>query len=263
MKVFKKSEAKSKEMPRKRFKILDVYVDSTTIAQLLRVIGKKLNSGHKFYIVTPNPEIVLEACKDKELAEIINQADVSIPDGVGLKFANPDLNIIHGRKLMDELLKLAYVAKYSVYLLGGTPRWIDRAVREIANKYPGIKIYGKYGPNLNLEGESDTDLSRKVNKDIVSEMNKLKPEVVFVGFGAPKQEKWIWKNKDKLNVKCLMTVGGAIDYYSGLKKLPPKLMQRLELEWLFRLFVEPWRLLRIFRAVIIFPLRVFVSKYFV
>ncbi|MEK7497836.1 MAG: WecB/TagA/CpsF family glycosyltransferase [Patescibacteria group bacterium] len=239
MNRIKKIMPKTNLLSRKRVKILDVYVDSSSTSSLLTAIGQKLASRHKFYIVTPNPEIVLEACKDKLLAKIINDADFSIPDGVGLKLADPNLNIIHGRKMMEELIKLSKQKKWKTFFLGF-----------------------KNGPMLDKNGEPATDLDSKVNKDIVKQINKLKPDIVFVGFGAPKQEKWIWKNKDKLNVKCLMAVGGAIDYYSGVKKLPPKWMQSLELEWLFRLFVEPWRLPRIFKAVIIFPLKVFVNKYF-
>ena len=224
---------KSIDLPRKRVKILDVYVDSTSESSLLKVIGQKLASRHKFYIVTPNPEIALEASKDKLLAKIINEADISLPDGVGFKLVDPNLNIIHGRKLMESLISLAETKNWKVFFLGS-----------------------QNGPKLDQSGEPVTDLDTKVNKDIVNQINKIKPDIVFVGFGAPKQEKWIYKNIKNLNTKCLMTVGGAIDYHNGGKKLPPKWMEKMELEWLFRLYSEPGRLPRIFKAVFIFPLRV-------
>lgn len=251
-------------LSRKRVKILNISVDSTHKGELLRVIGQKLSSKanlEPFFITTPNPEIALEAQKDEALAEIISKADFCVPDGSGFKLVDSQLMIIHGRELMDSLLKLAHEHDYKVYFLGGTPEGIDKAIDNVIDKYPGLKINGEYGPKLKKNGDPVTDLDRKVNNDVVSKINSIKPDIVFVGFGAPKQEKWIWENKGKLKVKCLMTVGGAIDYYAGTAKLPPKWISGLELEWLWRLIAEPARLPRIFRAVVTFPLKVLLSKF--
>jgi len=249
------------KLPRKRVKILDVYVDSTSMEALLKVIGQKLGSGHKFYIVTPNPEIILEACKDKLLAKIINEADISLPDGIGLKLASPDLNIVHGRKLFLELCNLAQDKELKVFLLGGglRPGTAGAAASKLKKVFPSLKIEHADGPKLNKNGQPDTELDSKVNNDIVKKINSFNPDLVFVGFGVSKQEKWIYRNKSKLNVKGLMVVGGVFDVLAGNIEAPPAFMEKLELEWLWRLFVEPKRLVRIIKAVIVFPLRLILS----
>lgn len=241
---------------RKQVKILNIKVDSTDREELLTNIGQKVAMGEQIYIVTPNPEIALQAQNDELLAEIINNADFSVPDGTGFKLAHWNLNIIHGRKLANDLLSMANIKNSTVFLLGGTPKGIKRAISSTEEKYPNLKVYGEYGPKLDSQANPDTDLDSKVNNDIVDSINKIQPDYLFVGFGAPKQEKWIWKNKDKLKAKCLITVGGTIDYWAGEAKLPPAWMEALELEWLWRLIVDPRkRIKRIFKSIIVFPLK--------
>lgn len=247
-------------MSRKQVKILGVYVDSTNEDEVLRVIGQKLASKGQSYIVTPNPEIVLQAQNDKELAEIINKADVSVPDGVGLRLADPKLTIIHGRKLMlrlfemanDEALRLFFVTsdEYSTK---------DKLLARIAKDYPRIESTAAVGPRLGINGNPVTEVDSKVNKDIVNKINKFRPDMLFVCFGQSKQEKWIAHNLKSLKVRLAIGVGGALDYYAGVKPLPPKWLEALELEWLWRIFSEGnW--VRVFKAVIVFPVKLFLSK---
>lgn len=254
-------EAQNKyTLSRKQVNILNIKVDSTSRGELLTNIGQKVASGDQIYIVTPNPEIALQAQNDELLAEIINKADFSVPDGTGLKLARWNVPIIHGRMLAEDLLNMARAVNMKVFLVGGTPKGTRKAVEKLKNKFSGLQIYGEYGPKLNLQGEPDTEVDSKVNNDLVKRINSVKPDFLFVGFGAPRQEKWIWKNKASLKVDCLMTVGGAIDYWAGTTKLPPKWVETLELEWLWRVLMSPSRLGRVIKAVFVFPLKLIFSK---
>lgn len=222
---------------RKQVNILGIGVDSTSASSVLETISHNIEKKTKFFVVTPNPEIILASTKDKKLQEALNSSTIAIPDGVGLKLADPHLTIIPGRKLMMKIIKMASARDWKVFFLG----------RE-------------NGPQLDSAGNPVTQRDREIEIEIVKEINKLRPHFLFVGFGAPKQEKWIVKWLPKLNVVGVMAVGGAIDYLEGRAELPPRWVERLGLEWLWRGANEPWRLGRILNAVIIFPLRFFVSK---
>lgn len=248
---------------RKIVQILKIRVDSTREDQLLEEIGKKVLSGSKFYIVTPNPEIVLEADKDSELAEAINKADFAIPDGIGLKLVKPSLEIIHGRKLFVKLLGICEKERWKVYLVGGgkTQGLKTKLADSIRKSYPDLVFKIDLGPMLDRDGNPDTEVDITKQSDVVGEINNFKPDFVFVGFGAPKQEKWVNKMLPKLDTKGAMVIGGALDYLAKIYPLPPKWMEVLELEWVWRLLTQPWRIGRIWRAVIIFPLKVIFSKF--
>lgn len=228
---------------RKHVNILNVRLDSTSIEEVLNTIGDFRQSKHKFSLFTPNPEILVEAEKNKNFQKILNSADLSIPDGIGLKIAEPSLKIIKGRELFLKLLSLARKKNWKVFFLGGM----------------GIKNVTT-GPALDKNGEPSSEEDRKIEIEIIEKINKLKPDILFVGFGYPKQERWIYKWLSKLEVGGAMAVGGTFDYVFGKAKLPPVWLEKACLEWFWRLLNEPKRIFRIFNAVIIFPLKILCSK---
>lgn len=236
-----------------RVKILNIYVDQTSKEEIARKVKSYLNNNHKFYIVTPNPEIALMSYRDERLAKIINDADISVPDGVGLKLADSRLKIIKGRQLLDDLIKLADKYRLKIFLLGGIPDSNKSAVAMVSKHYSNIKVSGLPGPNLNLDGKAITKEDLDSEESVVAIINKLKPDLLFVAFGAPKQELWIARNLSKLEIGGVMAIGGSIDYLSGFAKLPPKLIERIGFEWLWRVVCEPWRFGRIINAVGVFP----------
>lgn len=204
------------------------------------------NDGPRM-IVTPNSEIVIMAQEDRKLAEIINNADLKIPDGAGIVLASrilkdPVPERIAGFDLMKELLYISAQKGYSVYFLGGKPGIVDKAVKEIKKQVSPINICGSH------HGYLDKDLQNKV----ISEVNSLEPDILFVGMGVPLQEKFIAANLKNLRVNIVMTVGGAFDVITGELKRAPLWMQRNHLEWLYRLLQEPrrfWRMLALPRFV--------------
>lgn len=249
---------KSNEKDRKYAKILGINVISSSTSSLLTSVEHFISYNRKFSILTPNSELVVMAQHDKRLKESLNTADLPVPDTVGLKYASiflfgKNLNIIPGRKLFIDLVNLARRKGWRVFLLGGLDNEAELAAKKIRAEY--FK-----GPRLNQKAEAATEIDRRLDRDAIERINKFAPQLLFVAFGNPKQEIWIHKNLSKLNIGGAMAVGGTFRYLAGLSPLPPKWMETLGLEWLYRLFTEPFRFKRIWNAVVVFPLKVFWSK---
>ncbi|MBI2334188.1 WecB/TagA/CpsF family glycosyltransferase [Candidatus Daviesbacteria bacterium] len=194
--------------------ILGVKIDDVNMDEALEIVHQWLQKSEKRYIVTPNPEFIMTAQKDPEFKETLNNADLSIPDGAGLKLSGRIKNIVAGVDLMERLVDKSRDWGVTVGLLGGGPGVAEKAAECLQKKYPKIKI------------------------------DNIAPDILFVAFGAPKQEKWIVQNLPKLKVKVAMGVGGAFDYLSGKVPRAPEFLRSLGLEWLFRLIIQPWRIKR-------------------
>lgn len=233
-------------------KILDVKIDDLTFPQVMAKINLFLREKKLHQIVTVNPEFVLAAQKDKEFRKVLNSADLSIPDGFGLKIGAAILNQkigerITGVDLTWEIAKLASQKGYRLYLLGATPGVGLKAAKRLKLLYPKLKIVGCYAGKPDEPG-------------IINKINNSKADILLVAFGAPKQDKFIFRNSNKLKVKIAMGVGGTFDYIAGVVPRAPVWMRKLGLEWLYRLIKQPSRLGRIFRAVIIFPFKVLIYR---
>ncbi len=239
--------------------ILGVRVDKTSKTEVLDKVYKFIKEKKKFYIVTPNPEIILKANSSPKLKEIINSAEISIPDGIGLKLADSSLTIIKGRELMVDLFSLAGKYRLKIYLLGGIPQVNKKAFEHVARMYPDIDIKGSPGPQLSDQIIPLTESDSLIEKEVISEINNFIPHLLFIAFGAPKQEFWTSKHYKKLNVGGVMVVGGAFDYLVS-QFSTTKFMEKMGLEWLYRLIKEPKRLGRIINATIIFPITLLLNK---
>lgn len=247
--------------------ILGVKVDNINQADALAKIEKWIWNPGKHYIVTPNPEFIVAAQKDKLFNKILNDADLSIPDGAGLKLSGKIKNTFSGTDLMEKLIELAAEKGFTVGFLGGKGEVAEKCVECLQKKYPGLKISfigsgGEVDENGVILRATPTECrrSREVTlKNINSSYgmfssrfnrssnNNIPPtDILFVAFGHIKQEKWIANNLDKIPVKVAMGVGGAFDYLSGMVPRAPKYLRNLGLEWLFRLIMQPWRIKRQF-----------------
>ncbi len=237
-------------------KILDVRVDNFEKKEILEKIESFLASDKMCQIATINPEFILEAQKDDEFKNILNNCDLNIADGVGIKFAfwryGKNLKYrIAGADLMEEILKGAGNRGLGVYLVAdknGLSAWEETA-EAVKKKYQNIKIDG-----INLE--TLFPIGNKVSKLAINH------EIVFCSLGAPFQEKFLHSLKSQENgkIRLIMGVGGSFDYLTGKIKRAPRWMRQLGLEWLFRLILEPrYRIKRIFNAVVIFPIKIILS----
>lgn len=190
-------------------------------------------------IMTPNPEMVMIAQKNKDLMYALRASDLVIPDGIGLIIASKIQNIglrerVTGIDTMDKVLQICHEKQKSIFLLGGKPGRAERATENILNQYPGITSAGHYHGYF---GEEEND-------KIIDMINQQRPEVVFVCLGSPRQEIWIHKNRYRLNCKIVMGAGGSVDVYAGEVKRAPEVYQKIGLEWLYRLIQEPTRIKR-------------------
>lgn len=284
----------------KNVKILGVSVNSTSYEQLLRIIRLRLENfaeKGKFLIVTPNPEIVMKAQDDELLNEILNKADISVPDGIGLiagikynslvrpkkvvrrfitlikqgfsvglavlfdqKWIQSEAKLIKGRVLFMKLIILANKKGWNVVLIGDKKQSAQKAAEKLRQNYKKVKIYAFTGPDLDSNANIKLKEHFKTEENVIGRINKIHPEIVFVGFGAPKQEKWIYRVYDKLNFGCIMTVGGTFDYISGIRKKSPSWIEAVNLEWLWRLFSGDQKLTRVASAFPGFAFRVFLAK---
>jgi len=278
---------------RKTINILGVNFDVITSIEAVSRVDNWLSTYSGFFnfkkqylIVTPNPEIVLIANRNPEFIEVLNSADMSIPDGIGILWASKFKRIteeennkwkrlskffislgftvlskkyattefperVTGVDLMDKICAMASERGHSIFLLGASEGVAEKTAVKLIKKYPKLRVAGVYAGTPNEEDE----------KDIVELINSVKPEIIFVAYGAPKQELWLSRNLRKLEtVRVGMGVGGSFDFISGIQKRAPEKMRKLGLEWLYRLYKQPSRIKRIWNATVTFPIKIFKRK---
>lgn len=220
--------------------ILGVKIDDISLDQATDQITEWLREDKKHYIVTPNPEFIVVALDDGEFKKILNEADLAIPDGVGLKLTGKIRHNTPGVDLMEKLCQVAADLGFTVGLLGSKHHVAKKAAECLLESHPKLKItFAEEGSGVNERGELVADL-------IYPEpMLTIPPtDILFVAFGMVKQEKWIYKNFKKLPIRLAVGVGGALDYISKTVPRAPFWVRKVGLEWLFRLLVQPWRIKR-------------------
>lgn len=219
--------------------ILGVPVDSITMKEAVAKIGGFIKEGGVHAIYTPNAEIMMAAQRDEELKSILTKADMLTADGAGVVLASKLLNTpvpekVSGFDLVREVLKTYSSIGLRCFLFGAKPGVAEQAAEKIKSDYPGIVIAG-----LRNGYFKDSD-----DNEIISSINAADADLLLVCLGAPKQEKWIFSYMDKINAKVCMGVGGTIDVFAGTAKLAPDFFRRNGLEWLYRLYREPKRAIR-------------------
>jgi N-acetylglucosaminyldiphosphoundecaprenol N-acetyl-beta-D-mannosaminyltransferase len=251
--------------------ILDIDITSTSKEQVLRIFRSSLDKffvpgqiASKIFVVTPNPELINLCQRDLVLREVVNSATFAPPDGVGLVFAWKALGLpgtpklIKGRELFKSLVELANKKSWRVFLLGDKTALKTKEV--LLRSFKNIIIEAEEGPWLDKEANPLSSEDKVKEEKVVAQINRFKPQMLFVGFGVPKQEKWVYKWLPRLDAGSAMVVGGTFDYFAGKAALPPEFLEKVGLEWLWRLIRQPWRAPRILSAVVVFPFRVLASK---
>jgi N-acetylglucosaminyldiphosphoundecaprenol N-acetyl-beta-D-mannosaminyltransferase len=272
----------------KKKNILGVEITNSPRKEILEYIVNNLeNFTKKRYIVTPNPEFLVLADKNKEFKNVLNRADLALADGVGVMMAakilrKPLVSRFAGVDLIESLCKAVAEKPITVGFLGGRDGVAGLTAECLLKKYPGLKVAfageewvlgstrplnDSLGPdgNTSLINENKslspavssckTDFDSLVKSSFRGEsrpnLNNLKTkkicktiDILFVAFGAPKQEFWIYENLENIPVKIAMGVGGAFDYLSGKIPRAPAFLRNIGLEWLYRLMVQPWRFRR-------------------
>lgn len=226
---------------------------------LSQILAEKRSSRLKL-VFTPNPEIMMASLEDSVFKNALLNADYNIPDGTGVVWASRLLALlgksaevkerITGVDLMLDLITLAGNNGWRVFLLGGRSGVAQEAAGKLKARFPKLIIHAASGP-------AKVELASEVESEkLIGEINAFRTDLLFVGFGQGKQEKWLTKHQDGLKARLAMGVGGSLDIFAGRLVRSPKVLQNLGLEWLFRLILEPSRLGRIANATIRFPVEV-------
>lgn len=231
--------------------LLGVPVHAVTMDQTLDWIAAAVVERPPRQICTANPEFVMLAQRDPAFCTVLQQADLVLPDGVGLLWAARRLGghlpeRVAGSDLIYRLAERGAERGWRVYFLGAAEGVAARTADILARRYPGLVVPGAYAGSP--RPEDDEALAARVRA--------AQPDVLLVAYGAPKQDLWIARNRLRLGVPVSMGVGGSFDFVAGVARRAPVALQRLGLEWLHRLWRQPWRARRIFNAVVAFPLAV-------
>lgn len=237
--------------------IIGVNIDCVNMKNALVMIEKELKNKNGNYICVSNVHTTVMAYENTYYRKIQNESFMSLPDGKPLsvickKRGYKNTERVTGPDLMGEIFGISEEEEYTHYFYGSTEETLTKLKKKLYEKYPKLKIEGMYAPPF-LESAGEE------NAEIISNINGISPDFLWVGLGAPKQEIWMYKHRNKIN-SLMIGVGAGFDYYAGNIKRAPKWMQNLSLEWLYRLIQDPKRLLkRYFRTNFKFIL--YIRKY--
>lgn len=235
----------------KRTEILGVPVDMVNKDEAFEIFEESFAQPGVTMIVTPNSEIVQNASKDEELKKLIGEADLIIPDGIGLVYASKILGCplrerVTGIDFLESIVAKLASSGESIYFLGSKPGVADAAAEKIKEKYPKLIVAGTHHGYFDAEDEAD----------IVDEINKSGADFLCVALGAPKQEKFIAQHRAEFEkVRGAIGVGGSLDVWAGTLKRAPEFYRKHGLEWLYRFIQQPTRFKRML-ALPAFMLRV-------
>lgn len=219
---------------------LGIPADVVTLEEAVSRVAKMPMESAPHFIASVNPEICISAATNPDLREILEKADLGIPDGIGVVLASrlrrgKIKNRVAGIDLMTALVKNAAHTKEKVFLFGAAEGVAEAAAEKLQDEYPGLIIAGTQHGYVRPDEE----------KDVAEKIAASGAGLVFVGLGSPRQELFVSRYGAATKARVLMVVGGAFDVISGRLKRAPVIYQRLGLEWLYRLLQEPKRLRRV------------------
>ncbi len=221
--------------------ICGVSVHNCDMRQAVDFVESLIRSKQCHYVVTPNIDHIVKLQTDTEFKSAYDAASLVLPDGMPLIWAGqflgtPFKSKVSGSDLFEEMSGVAAKKGLSVYLLGAAPGVADRAAQTLKARFPGLRVAGIYSPPLGFE--RDGEEIRRINERI----RTAAPDILFLGLGTPKQEKWMYRHKDSLGPLVGILVGASFDFTAGVVRRAPRWMQQTGLEWLWRLGLEPRRL---------------------
>jgi N-acetylglucosaminyldiphosphoundecaprenol N-acetyl-beta-D-mannosaminyltransferase len=260
--------------------VAGVLIDNVSKQEAIDTIDKFVRSGNPHLVITPYSELIVFAQNDSDYRNILNQADLSLPDGIGVIWAAKYLSLkshniftalfqviytgaaiifkpdyirsvitqqISGNEFVFDIAELAQEKKYSIVMVGGQSKVAAQASYELKKIFPDLKI------NLALSG-------RPFDEKIIREISDSNSDILLIAYSPPKQEFWLAQNLKNLNAKVAVGLGGTFDYLAKIHPSPPSFLRQIGLQWLWRLFTQPWRLKRMWNAVPVFVWKVYKYK---
>jgi N-acetylglucosaminyldiphosphoundecaprenol N-acetyl-beta-D-mannosaminyltransferase len=223
-----------------RVNILGVGITVLTMETALQKIEAFLDSGERGYICVTGAQGIIEAQKDKDFRNILNSAFLNTPDGMPMVWLGKyhgfgNMGRVYGPRLMLALCANSVAKGYRHFLYGGRPGVVEKLKAELVAKYPGLQIVGTYTPPFR-------PLTPEEEQELVEEIEASRPDIFWCGLGAPKQERFMARHRDRLPVQLMIGVGAAFDILSGTTREAPDWVLRTGLTSIFRICQEPRRL---------------------
>lgn len=236
--------------------LFDYPVHLVSSQQGLQRLTAAIETGRNFRVVTLNPEMIMQADRDAELAQAIINSDLVIPDGAGvvwaLKTRGYQVARLPGIEFSEEVFKLAALTGYRVAIVGASQEVLEQAQKCLCEKFQGLNVvYTHHGFFMDTPTECDK---------VARACAETRPQIVFVGLGVPRQEKWIAGFSHYFTGTAFIGVGGSLDVWSGQVRRAPGWMRALNLEWLYRITSEPHRLKRVYKTLPMFVVKVLLSR---
>ena len=232
--------------------LLGFNIDNYTFEEAVLKAKSLIDGGRVAQVITINPEMFDAAEKDSNFANIIREAEMVIPDGVGvklgLKLKGKNVSRIPGIDFAKRLLKEAAISNIPVAIIGSKEEVITKAVENLKKEISGLNIVYYHNGYFSDDNE------------IYGELKKSSPKLILVALGSPKQEKFIYGAKKILNPALMVGIGGSLDVWSGTVKRAPEIFRKLGIEWLYRTVTQPSRFKRIFPALPLFLIKVLSYK---
>ena len=224
-----------------RMRLMNTEIDNLTMDETLDAIDSLIKEDNCSYVVTPNVDHIVQLEKDEELKRVYENASLILTDGKPLIwisnwYKTPIKEKISGSDLFPRVCDLAAKKGYTMYLLGAAEGVADKSAKNLMDKYKGLNIVGTYSPPFGFEKD-------KVElKKIERQIQEVHPDILIVGLGCPKQEKYMYHHCKELDVPISFGLGASIDFEAGNIKRAPRWMSEHGLEWLYRITQDPKRL---------------------
>ena len=227
-----------------KIKILNLNINRDSLDDIVNCSVDLIKKGKKHRICVPNSYLAVLANENSEILDIVNNSEFVIPDGMPLvwyskTFKKPLMSRIAGYDLFIHYCRKINKEKMSCFFLGSRDEIVVKEIiRRVRKDFSNIKVKGFYIPPFVSE------IKGEINEKVIDDINKKKPDVVWVGLSAPKQEKWISDNIKELKIGMACGIGAVFDFYSNNIKRAPIWMQKVGLEWFYRILADPKRLIK-------------------
>lgn len=226
-----------------RIEFMNIRIDNVTTDEALGMIRQKVTSGEKMFVVTPNVDHIVKLQTDQRFLKAYREAGLVAVDGTPIMavakwYGTPLKEKITGPRLTEQVVKMAAENHFSLFFLGGGDGVADRAARNMLEKYPGFIYAGAYSPPFGFEN------SEEERHRIIDVVNESKAQIVIAGMGSPKTEIFLSEICEQLDANVSLSVGAAIDFLAGTVKRCPEWINKIGMEWFYRLLKEPKRMMK-------------------
>jgi N-acetylglucosaminyldiphosphoundecaprenol N-acetyl-beta-D-mannosaminyltransferase len=230
------------ETTQDRVDVLGIHVSVTDMEHTVGTFARWIDDGERHLVCVSDMNALLQARADAKLTQVYNTSGMTLPDGMPLVWAGKKAGFermarVCGPDLIERVMAEAEQRGWSQYFYGGADGVPEKLRDTFTARHPGLKVAGAYSPPYRA-------LTAEEDEEIVARLNEASPDIIWVGLGAPKQERWMADHRDRLDAAILIGVGAAFDFHTGRVDRAPKWMQKSGLEWSYRIYKEPRRLWR-------------------